>query len=680
MSNSELINSNFCNHSKLKQKYSKDITLNTYDYCENCGSIIIKYENKNYFTIKPKKHRKPVDLNPIKIILKMKNQQEIFFPYLNYNYNVKINKNDVFQNIELINNEINFYISKRYFLIYHLQNLTKILNYSDLSFYQTLIFLDLYIAHNICEEISDAELLGLLIGFFSISSKYKETDIYEPDLHLYCEYSENFNLTLLEIRSLEILCLKLINYNLNLYSTYDWLCIFTGIGYIFDCEIENEDTVEKMHENCLKLLVLITPKNIFIKYSPMKLALSIIKASRDNLISQNKINDNLYQNLLKLFNVQFKDYEDCYNELKIVIEKENGTSTYQTQANSNSNNTRHGPFIDTSKRIENDSSRVMKPKIQNYSQDKIVIKAEKTNKFQIKKISANKIIHPKTIETCNSDFNGKIINNNQINNITINITSDNKVNKYNNISSLNNKLKNENEITLDNNQYKNSSKFINKIGKVYKYNIKFLKQKKLAFNLNPNLKKSYISGPKICSKENSSKLKKILFNNNIIENSHRRFPRNAKLKNIYITNSKVFRTEHNNTNSDGITENNSTENLRNNNKINKNNNSNSNIFKKNLRFIDDPLLKRQKTLDNIPNVVLEPIKLNYPSKDKIVKNKEQIKYLLENENSHKLSLNKKKINFPKMRNNKSNINDLLSYRKFVENKKLPKLRLKNCEK
>ena len=684
MSNSNLTNQSFCSHPKLKQKYPKGKPLKTYDFCEKCGLIILKYENQKYFTTKPNKYKKPIDLNPIELILKMKNQQEIFYPCLNYNFNIKIDKNEICENINLINNKLNFYVSKRRFLMYHLQNLTKLLNYSDSSFYQTLAFLDIYLCHNIYDEMSDSELLGLLIAFFSISSKYKETDIFEPNLRLYCEYSENFEFSIIELRNLENLCLNLINYNFFLYSAYDWLCAFTAVGYIFECEIDNEEMVDLIHGNCLKLLVLITPQNIFIKYSPMKLALAIIKINRENYISPSKINNNLYENLLKLFNIKFTYYEECYNEIKLIIEKESNTSPSQTETDSNNTNTRKTPFLTNTNKTKSDANKGMKPKIQNYSQDKLVIKTERINKFKIKELSDIKNTHPKSIESFNNGKNKKIINNNQINNITINVINNNSNNKYNNLHSQNSKIKIENKIVLNYNQNKNSFEYLKKIGKFYKYNINFLKQKKLFFNFNSNLKVNDFAGSKLILKDSSFKLKKQLLSNNIKEGSHKRLPRNANLNNLNIQNSNIFFTEDNNNNDQEIiVKNKSTNNLED--KINnskKISNTINNIQNNNLNFIDERLLKRQKTLDNIQNDSLEPINFRFYSKDKIIKKNDEIKYFLDKKNNGRLNLSKKKYNFSKVKNNKSNINELLSYQKFIisTNKKLPHLRLKTNEK
>ena len=706
MSNSDLNSPMFCTHSKLKEKYFKNKTSLTYDYCEKCGVIILKYEKNKYFTIKPKKQKKPTDLNPIEIILKMKEQQEEYYPNLNYNYNLKKDSIEVQQNIEYLNSNLNFYFSKRQFLIYHLQNLTKLLNYSDISFYQTLIFLDFYLSHKLCDVVSDAELLCLVIAFFSIASKYKEIDIFEPEMKVYCDYSEDYNLSCLELREFENFCLELVDHNFFLYSAYDWLCAFTGIGYIFDCELDNEDLAESIHESCLKLLVIITPRNIFVKFSPIKIALSIIKICRENCIPQDKINNDLYKKLLKLINIQFKDYEECYNELKKIIDKNKNSSSKKTQTNSSNNdknnennennnkndnnenndnkdnkdnnNTTKTPLVTSSNASENPSARAMKPKFQNFSQQKLE-KTERANRFKKKELSVitgfNKN-HQKSFEGGVVDNNTKIINNNRINNVTINIINNNKQIKYGNVIYKNSRLNTENKIILNNNTnlYENTSKNFNKLANFYKYNIKFLKQKKPLFTLNPNLKFNSYGGSKICLKETSFKLKKNLFNDKKVDSNAHRAPQNLKLNNFY---SQIFNTENSNVN-ESINKNNSTNNLGNKKKLVKNIQTISNIINTNIHFIDDQYLKRQRTLENIPNDVLEPINSNLYSKDKMLKQNDVINHLLEIKNNDRLNFNKKKYDFSKKKKNKVNINDLFSYKKFIanESKKLPKLKLK----
>ena len=316
-SNQNINNFNdFCEHTELIQKAYK--SNNIYNYCQKCGIISITYENELYYTLKPKQKEKPTELDPIEIIKSMKKLQEKYYPHLNNVYHIKTDE----QNVDIINNNIQFYLTQRTFLLYYLQKATKLLNYSDLSFYQCLIYLDFYLSHNITDEITEPELFCLLIGFFSLSSKFKETNIFEPKFNVYLELAEKFQINIEQIRNFELFCLKLTEYNFFLYSAYDWLSSFMANGYIFDCEINNKDFIKDIHDYALRLLVLVTPKYAFIKYSPMQIALSLIQICRENRIQN--LNNRLYNYLLKIYGIQFKDYENCYKELKLIIDtKEN---------------------------------------------------------------------------------------------------------------------------------------------------------------------------------------------------------------------------------------------------------------------------------------------------------------------------------------------------------------------
>ncbi len=62
----------------------------------------------------------------------------------------------------------------------------KMLDYSDLIFYQCLFYMDSYLSHNMTEEMSEKTILYYLVGYFLCSAKLKETDIYEPSLDSFC--------------------------------------------------------------------------------------------------------------------------------------------------------------------------------------------------------------------------------------------------------------------------------------------------------------------------------------------------------------------------------------------------------------------------------------------------------------------------------------------------------------
>ena len=331
MSNNEAKNkNNLCTHS-----ISLKTNSNQYIYCPKCGSISINYENNSYYTLKPKNMENEIEIDPVQVVKEMIKNQKINFPFLENDFN--INPNESQSKINQIKENIFLYLSKRKTLLLYLQNITRILNYSDLSFYHCLLVIDLYLSHNISQKMTDEDLIYYLIGFFLNSSKFKETDIYEPELYIFCNNDSKYNLNKERISYYEAKCLKLMGYNFFIFSAYDWLSTFMGIGYIFEGEIDknNLEEINEINTYAFKLLVAITPKNIFFKYSTLYSAISIIKICREDKLDKNKINNTLFDKLLDIYNITFKDCENCYNEIRFALDNDNSEriSTYSGASN-----------------------------------------------------------------------------------------------------------------------------------------------------------------------------------------------------------------------------------------------------------------------------------------------------------------------------------------------------------
>ena len=331
MSNNEEKNkNNLCTHS-----ISLKTNSNQYIYCPKCGSISINYENNSYYTLKQKNMENEIEIDPVQVVKEMIKNQKINFPFLENDFN--INPNESQSKINQIKENIFLYLSKRKTLLLYLQNITRILNYSDLSFYHCLLDIDLYVSHNISQKMTNEDLIYYLIGFFLNSSKFKETDIYEPELYIFCNNDSKYNLNKERISYYEAKCLKLMGYNFFIFSAYDWLSTFMGIGYIFEGEIDknNLEEINEINTYAFKLLVAITPKNIFFKYSTLYSAISIIKICREDKLDKNKINNTLFDKLLDIYNITFKDCENCYNEIRFALDNDNSEriSTYSGASN-----------------------------------------------------------------------------------------------------------------------------------------------------------------------------------------------------------------------------------------------------------------------------------------------------------------------------------------------------------
>ena len=166
MSNYEKNNNDnimFCSHAGHKKNIDKNINK-LYDYCGECGSIALNHNNNYYYTIKPLIKQKELEIDPVKIVNEMIKLENKSHPYLNNVFNLNLNESS--SKLQEMKEKIFLYLSKRKLLLLYLQNITKVLNYSDLSFYHCLLIMDLYLSHNISQEMSDEELIYFLIGFF----------------------------------------------------------------------------------------------------------------------------------------------------------------------------------------------------------------------------------------------------------------------------------------------------------------------------------------------------------------------------------------------------------------------------------------------------------------------------------------------------------------------------------
>ena len=316
--NESKIKESLCSHEKTIKIKNK-----SYIYCSQCGSISINHNNNSFFTIKPKSMENEIEINPIQVVKEMITNQKRNFPFLQNDFNINPNENPA--KIKKIKENIFLYLSKRKTLLLYLQNITRTLNYSDLSFYHCLLTIDLYLSQNIFEKMTDKDIIYYLIGFFLNSSKFKETDIFEPELYIFCNNDSEYDLKKEMISYYETKCLKLMGYNYFVFSTYDWLNTFMGIGYLFEGEIDknNIEELNEINTYAFKLLVIITPKKIFFKYSPLYNAVSIIQICREDKLEKNKIKNELFQKLMKLYNINLKDCENCYKEIKNALENDN---------------------------------------------------------------------------------------------------------------------------------------------------------------------------------------------------------------------------------------------------------------------------------------------------------------------------------------------------------------------
>ena len=306
-----------------------------HSFCEKCGCVLIKnHEETIYFTLKPKQKRQPYDLSPIELIRHMKKKTEEKYPHIYEEFNLSKNDDHI---KEKAMKSLNIYLKYRKMILIKLQKLMKIFDYCDVTFYQTLFFLDTYLSHKMTEDISEKTILYYLVGYFLCAVKIKETDIYEPSLDSFFDLSKGIYLSTSKIAYYEVRCLKSIHYNIFSYSAYDWISQLISNGVVFNCEVNNNNEVimirghrhslvNTINKYALKLLINLTNRIIFFKYSPMHVAISLIQITREKYINKAMIKQNLFLSLINLYGIKFDDYKKCYEEIKAEIKEMNSES------------------------------------------------------------------------------------------------------------------------------------------------------------------------------------------------------------------------------------------------------------------------------------------------------------------------------------------------------------------
>ena len=475
--------------------------------------------------------------------------------------NCNKNIND-YLNFELRNEKIKFtklnfneevlkkYEKNRNRILFYVHKLCTKLKYNDCSFYLCLYLLDTYLSRFYSDDITQKELFLVILGFFLISAKYIENDIFEPELQIFCNIEKSMLLTIEEILTSEVQCLTLINYNLYLYSVYDWLNILLSNGILFEDELKDKDEIGDIYIYTQKLLTVITSKSYFYKYTSAQIAFSLIQLSREKYLSHNvELSKKLYKLLISIYGIELSDYEECYKVIKNDLDKyyedeeeeeeENSTTnrntisntkTKSTLPNSNISITSKANTIEINKTKNISSNTLKEEKIINISN----LNSERKNKFILSQ-NSNKIKNFKGIE---NKFNFNIKDNSK-NKFKLNLSgltnfevykkrklkSNEKQDQYssnNSIDVLSTRSKKFSNYKINNNNnsiHNTSIKSCNYVSKDDKNNLDFYRNDKSLILSGKNAKNNKTSffnnAPKLSIKNRATNINNINYINNI---------------------------------------------------------------------------------------------------------------------------------------------------------------------
>ena len=269
-----------CCHKKNRNNILQ--LFNSIYYCIICSTFI--FTNITYKTIIPNNFKK-IRENPPNLHWLTKERDS-------YNF---INKKD--------------YLKLRSSII---KNIKKICSFFSLSL--KTYFLSVEYFDNICSKtkvFSKNTLFQISLICINLASKFIEnkTKSLEVQLVLKEKASKNY----LED---EIYILQLLNYNLNIITSYDILMDILFYGFIFENEDFNYEKVNLIYFNIEKILYTFSESNYYIDMTPKQIAISLIAFSR-KLLNLNPFSENIK----KIFMIKDSNENSYITGLKIIEKK-----------------------------------------------------------------------------------------------------------------------------------------------------------------------------------------------------------------------------------------------------------------------------------------------------------------------------------------------------------------------
>ena len=294
-----------CGHNNLEK-------INNIYICKDCSLIRMIELNNNKKLLLSKCNDYNIK-NEINIFQLTKNAINFY-----NNYQIK-SDNKKLDNIFTKNSSL--YLKYRIKLINHIYNLCSEIKSTYECFFLSVLLLDILI-YKLKYQITNYQLDLLSTICFIISKKFVEKDKFKlEDYNSYltiCHSPQKFiNSKDLIISEIEIL--KILNYDLNIPSSY------TILKYMFICGIifENENDLinyVNIYDECLDLLSFCNNNNeIGFNFNPVIIVFSIIYIIRKKY----KLNNTDTLNLFSVFNIKFCQIKECVKLISNLYFDEN---------------------------------------------------------------------------------------------------------------------------------------------------------------------------------------------------------------------------------------------------------------------------------------------------------------------------------------------------------------------
>ena len=221
-------------------------------FCADCSSIIITTETKSTLsTVKPTSFQLPTDIDP-SLILSHEDSLTRFFS----------NKKE--------------YLNVRQKVIREMKKIKSKNSLSYQTFFLGVTYLDL-----ICSKLSsfNYDEISLIAHFcIIIAAKFSEDGYkaYEIEKEYRKTISSNYH-------SDEVYILKLLDYNLNIITSYEMMITIMRIGFLFEDEVFNKKKMNFVYNQMEKMLYAFVESRKYIDMTQKEIAMGIVGFSRESL-------------------------------------------------------------------------------------------------------------------------------------------------------------------------------------------------------------------------------------------------------------------------------------------------------------------------------------------------------------------------------------------------------------
>jgi len=248
--------------------------------------------------------------------------------------NIEIEDNKIFEAMKINsliindNNEnfITYYKAYRKSFVKNIFELNKKFKYKSSIIFKTIIYMDYILFNNTYNNPKQIDLISLCC--FILACKYIELDKNIPKINKFIEIYNtinNQNYKFNDIIEYEVICLKLLHYNLCYYTLYDFVNYYFSNGILL---INKNNNIKEEEKNLLKYTEEIYNKcRLFIDYLIIyegellknfysyliaKFSIKIIIESYLN----EKLSDVFFYEIYGKDNIKLGDNYDIYNKLK----------------------------------------------------------------------------------------------------------------------------------------------------------------------------------------------------------------------------------------------------------------------------------------------------------------------------------------------------------------------------